>query len=133
MVKIKINEKALEQVNSKIHRAFASGVEEYGTQCRIALSSEIWKWYGVTLRRSGELAGSPRDIRDTDELYNSQQEAFDGLFVAYVFWMAAHAAEVHEGIYENGRFKPGRPWTIEATKQTDFQGVVGVELRRLFY
>jgi hypothetical protein len=38
----------------------------------VSMASEIWGWPNETDRRNGTTVGSPRDIIDTQELYNSQ-------------------------------------------------------------
>lgn len=128
--KLKLNAAALKKLDSAISKAFEETVEAYGDECRTAIESPIWKWDGYTLRKNGDFVGSPRDIVDTGELRDSQQEPeFEG-DTATIEWTAEHAGNVHEGIDSNGNPMPARPWTEEAARNTDFEGIMGEALKR---
>ncbi|MBW4422487.1 MAG: hypothetical protein KME13_25295 [Myxacorys californica WJT36-NPBG1] len=127
---LKLNAAAIAKLNGAIDKAFKETVEAYGDECQEAIESPIWKWDGYTLRKNGEFVGSPRDIVDTGELRDSQQEpVYDGNS-ATIEWTAEHAGNVHEGIDSNGNPIPARPWTEEAMRNTDFEGIMGEALKR---
>ncbi|NEN94475.1 MAG: hypothetical protein F6K50_02720 [Moorea sp. SIO3I7] len=56
--------------------AMVSTATEFGGVMQDAIASPIWKWDNVTVRKSGEIAYSPRNILDTKELYNSYNLVF---------------------------------------------------------
>jgi hypothetical protein len=43
----------------------------------VSMASKIWGWPGITTRKSGEIVGSPRDIRDLGNLYESQSVSLE--------------------------------------------------------
>lgn len=51
--------------------AFESMANEFGESCQDNIESSIWNWDRETKRLNGQVVGSPRDIIDTEELYNS--------------------------------------------------------------
>ena len=104
-----------------------------GTALDEAMTANTWSWPRDTLRKSGELAGSSRDIVDMGRLYGSQQikEKFlQSKVVFSIIYNTPYAALVHYGgaIQPYGNPKaatvtvPGRPW-ITAT----LQGTHGIE------
>jgi hypothetical protein len=116
----------LSKLNAAIDGSFKTVVEAYADQCRIEIETEQWRWDGYTLRRNGDLVGSPRDIVDEGELRDSQQDPVYGDGVAVIEWSADHAIDVHNG--EPG--KAARPWTKTAAEETDFEGIMARELRK---
>jgi hypothetical protein len=60
-----------------------------------AIKSDIWQWDGVTKRKNGELAGSPRNIVDTGSLLKSRTTTVDSNGAHYT-WMVAHGEYVIE-------------------------------------
>lgn len=120
----------LSKVNRAIEGAFKATANKYAENCTEAIDAEIWRWDGITLRKSGEVATSPRTIRDTDELRDSQEVNFPDANTAIVEYTAEHAANVHEGIDSNGNPTPARPWLEHAAANTDFQGIMTTELRK---
>ncbi len=120
----------LSRLNAKIDQAFQATVTGYTSQCRTEISTEKWVWDGTTHRRSGEVAGSPRDIIDTGELFQSQQEPTFSGNTARIDWTAGHAAAVHEGSLNRGKIIPGRPWTRTALEVFPVAEVFAEELRR---
>lgn len=57
-------------------KAFERTAEEFGGVCQDAITSRVWQWDGTTVRKSGEIAGSPRNIVDTGELKDSYKLEF---------------------------------------------------------
>lgn len=126
----KLNPAGIAKLNGVIDKAFKATVEAYGDECKAAIESPIWEWDGITLRKNGEIVGSPRSIVDTGELRDSQQDpVYDGNS-ATIEWTADHAASVWTGLDGNGNPMPARPWTDEATRNTDFEGIMGEVLKR---
>lgn len=120
----------LKKLNGAIEGAFKATAEQYAENCTEAIDAEIWRWDKITLRKSGEVATSPRTIRDTDELRDSQEVSFPDASTAIVDYTAEHAANVYEGIDSNGNPTPARPWLEHAAANTDFEGIMTTELRK---
>jgi hypothetical protein len=60
-----------------LKKAFESTAIEFGGVCQDAITSPIWKWGNITIRKSGEVVGSPRNIVDTGGLRDSYKLEFD--------------------------------------------------------
>lgn len=128
--KIKLDPAALKKLDGAISKAFEVTVEAYGDECKIAIESPIWEWTDtITHRQNGEIVGSPRSAVDTRDLIDSQQEPeFEG-DKATIEWSSSHAGVVHDGWVDQSIY-PGRPWTEEAARNTDFEGTMGEALKR---
>jgi hypothetical protein len=126
----KLNAAGMKKLNGAIDKAFKETVEAYGDECKSAIESPIWEWTDkITHRENGEIVGSPRNSVDMGDLINSQQEPeFDG-DKATIEWTSDHAGTVHEG-YVDQSIYPARPWTEEAARNTDFEGIMGEVLKR---
>ncbi|MEH2148556.1 hypothetical protein [Nostoc sp.] len=108
MSKISIDQSRL---NSIINRAFDVVVEVQGEAFQNVIASDIWEWPRETLRQNGDLVGSPRNILDSEELYNSLVIARSANAAEYT-WESDHAAIAHDGATtKNGTELPARPWT----------------------
>jgi hypothetical protein len=126
----KFNPQGIKKLNGAIDKAFKETVEAYGDECKAAIESPIWEWTGtITHRENGEIVGSPRNAVDTRDLIDSQQEPeFEG-DKATIEWTSDHAGIVHEGYVDHSIY-PARPWTEEAARNTDFEGIMGEALKR---
>lgn len=58
--------------NGSPEKAFQAMAEELSNSFQEAITAPIYDWDRITLRSTGELVGSPRDIVDTGELRDSQ-------------------------------------------------------------
>jgi hypothetical protein len=127
----KFNAAGIKKLNGAIDKAFKETVEVYGDECKAAIESPTWEWDGITHRRNGEIASSPRDILDLGNLRDSQAVEFTDPSTATVTYDVDYAAAVHDGhITSNGSIVTGRPWTEEAARNTDFEGIMAAELRK---
>ena len=113
---MKIN---LSRLNSAIDNAFAATVQDVAKAAQVALTAKRWRWSGATVRRSGEIAGSPRNIIDTGILYRSQQVRLDRK-LALISYDTKYAAIVHRD----------RPWLSTALEETDPVKTFAKHLRR---
>jgi hypothetical protein len=52
-------------------QAFQSTAIAFGEACQASVKSSIWQWNRITVRRSGEVVSSPRNIIDLGNLFNS--------------------------------------------------------------
>jgi hypothetical protein len=60
-----------------IQQAFFDFAQVYYDEFHVSMEDSIWSWPKETLRKSGERVGSPRDIIDLGNLYNSQTLEFE--------------------------------------------------------
>ncbi|MEH1777155.1 hypothetical protein [Nostoc sp.] len=128
MSKINIDQSKL---NSIINRAFDVTVERQGEAFQNAIASDIWEWPRETLRQNGDLVGSPRNILDEEELYNSLVTARSANAAEYT-WESDHAAIVHDGATtKNGTELPARPWTKVGLEECDAAGIMQQQLNKL--
>lgn len=68
---LKVNTGALNRQTSKILSDYAAKLDPILDE---QFNAKKWEWTGrVTVRRNGQLAGSPRDIIDTGELLRSKE------------------------------------------------------------
>lgn len=108
----------LTAVNKAIAQSFEQTADDFAKAQVKALEAEIYDWDGtVTYRKSGQIVSSPRDIVDTGELRSSLMQLY-GINVRVYVYVAAHAADVHEGYITDAGFeKPARRWTKEARER----------------
>ena len=120
------------QINSIVSGAFEATADAYAQAQIEAIQAEVYPWDGtVTYRKSGEIVSEPRNAWDTGELGESLVQ-LKGIGLRLYLYLAAHAAEVHEG-YEtaNGNSKPARPWTKVAREMfIDLEMTMADELRK---
>lgn len=107
-------------LEKKIANAFETWAKlDVNDYFREQFLNEKWPYDGVTLRKSGQTVGSPRDIFDLGDLYRSGRDNFsitqDGVDITASWnWDAknssgrGYAWYVHEGLSTN--LAP-RPWT----------------------
>ncbi|QLE47987.1 hypothetical protein FD724_07535 [Nostoc sp. C057] len=84
-----------------------------------------------TLRNNGDLVGSPRNILDEEELYNSLVIARSANAAEYT-WESDHAAIIHDGATtKNGTELPARPWTKVGLEECDAAELMQQQLNKL--
>ena len=64
--------------SSSFKEAFMKMSEGFGETCQLNISDTRWQWPRTTVRKSGAVVDSPRDIVDTGELKNSYQVIYEG-------------------------------------------------------
>lgn len=104
----------LEEVAEEIHGLIIDKIE-----------SKEWDWPRETVRKSGEIARSPRDIVDMGELWKSQGYHVIGNEIIF-YNTAEHAAVVHEGA--DNRDYPGRPFMREVLEENDPREMIAERL-----
>jgi len=57
--------------------AFLKMSEGFGENCQLNISDTRWQWPRTTVRKSGAVVDSPRDIVDTGALKNSYQVQYE--------------------------------------------------------
>lgn len=121
----------LNKLNSAINKAFDIVVEAQGEAFQEAIASDRWEWPRETLRQNKDLVGSPRDIVDTGELYDSLVISRTSNAADYT-WEADYAAIVHDGATtKNGTELPARPWTKIGLEECDAVGIMQQQLNKL--
>lgn len=100
-----------------------------------AIESPVYKWPNLTIRASGELAGTVRNIVDLGNFRNSQQYELINPFLAEFSWGGGevdYAPQVFFGFTtESGSVYPARNPVKEAHKTIDPTELFGENLRRL--
>jgi hypothetical protein len=66
----------VQNYDGDIDQAFRATARSLHQATRDIILSDRWKWDRLTLRRSGEMAGTQRDIFDTGNLYRGQKLEF---------------------------------------------------------
>lgn len=105
-------DRPMEQVVRKLARAMHDGFED-----------PSYAWPGVTKRRSGEVAGTRRDVKDLGTLQRSQQEPVRVTPGHYqIAWTAEHAAAVFLGaVYKKRKgAMPARNVPLNVLRDFDF-------------
>lgn len=62
-----------EESGYEIHQAWEMFASKMNTLFREQIESPVYDWYGTTVRRSGEIVDSPRNIVDLGNLRDSQR------------------------------------------------------------
>lgn len=100
-----------------------------------AIESPVYKWPNTTIRESGEIAGTIRNIVDLGNFRNSQQyELIDPLLAEFTWGggRVHYAPQVFFGFTTAaGNTYPGRNPVIEAHKSINPTEVFAANLRRL--
>jgi hypothetical protein len=120
------------KLNRAVQKAFDATVETLSDAFDNAMTAEEWEWDGVTVRRNGDVVGSPRDIVDQEDLINSKvvTRSSDGNGAEFT-WEAKHSLQVHEGgTTKTGKTYRARPWTEKAIEETDLEAVFARELKK---
>ncbi|MGA1433128.1 MAG: hypothetical protein ACO32T_05050 [Candidatus Nanopelagicaceae bacterium] len=63
--------------SSNFKQAFLEMSEGFGETCQSNISDTRWQWPRTTVRKSGAVVDSPRDIVDTGELRNSYEVKYE--------------------------------------------------------
>lgn len=123
----------IDRLERLINRAFKETVDEFVSELSRQLEAVKWSWDGtITVRRSGQVVGSPRDIIDTGALRNSLNVIERDPKFYELIYDRIYAELVHEGYRTStGRQKPPRPWVETAVSELDLKAVFISKLRAL--
>ena len=110
---------------AKLEHAFTETVREYADQAREAFDKSEWGWNKVTHRRNGDVVSSPRNIVDSGELRDSQQEPQIVGLTARITWDSDHAAPVFLGAVYHQRSctLPARNLPLHTLQNMNFSEV----------
>lgn len=122
----------LEPLFVAIERAFIRTINILIDELDNQLKSKKWDWDGtITVRRSGEIVGSPRNIVDLGGLLRSLQVIEINKNFFEIVYDTVYASLVHEGYTTStGKRKPARPWVEEALREIDIRAVFIAELSK---
>jgi phage gpG-like protein len=130
MAKIQIDSSKLAKLNNAIHQAFDIAAERLGDDFNNAITAEVYEWPRETERSDRSIAGSPRDIVDTEQLLDSLSISRTSNAASYE-WTVEYAAAVHDGAtLSNGTELPARPWTKIALEETDVVDVFAKQIEK---
>lgn len=114
------------QLQTQAERGFEAAVREYADKTDAASEDASWQWAGITRRKNGEVAGSPRNLVDSGELRDSRQEPQITGLTARITWDAPYAAAVFLGAtYRKRAYSlPGRNLPQQVADKFNFAEVL---------
>ena len=122
---IRINKR---RILDRVATQFEAIADEFDAELHDSFDDEVWQWPRLTDRRSGEIAGSPRDITDTGALQASQTMQRISRFRVRYRWGESYASLVLTGYRTStGANVPPRNW-IRYTVENKYNP--GKHLRR---
>jgi len=111
-----------QQLDAALEAGLRDIAPDFANANQDAIESEVYFHPRQTVRKNGDVVGSPRNKVDTGELINSifgPAFAPDGNSFE-IAWEAEHAALVHEGYTTStGKIVPPARWTEEAMQNFD--------------
>ncbi|MGB3208664.1 MAG: hypothetical protein WBB28_27055 [Crinalium sp.] len=114
---LKLNTDAIYQA---VERSLDATAETANTAFKDAIEQPLYEWPRTTVRKSGEVVSTPRNIVDTGDLRDSQEHQKVDELNHQFSWNVPYAVQVHEGaVLKSGTELPARPWTREAVTRTD--------------
>lgn len=122
------------KINKAIARSMDRTVDRLSEAFDYAIEADLYDYPRETRRKSGEIAGSPRNIVDQADLLGSKivTRSSDGSSAEFS-WDKDYAIAVHEGFTtKTGRDVPPRKWTEKGIEEADpitfFSEALGREL-----
>lgn len=111
-------------LDSAIHRAFYRLVSKFEDLQIEQIEAIKWRWFGKTVRSSGTVVTSPRDILDTGQLKDSLEVSSVDKFAVKYEYVQDYAGLVHQGFDGAGnsgspKSYPARPWVTTAYEEND--------------
>ena len=113
------------QLNSQIQQAFHRTCDRFGDALDNAIEADIYEWDRITHRTSGEIVGSPRNVRDTGYLQDSRYDVSKVNSRDYIY-PADYAMEA----LESHLTSDGDNWVDVAVESEDWAGVYREEWRK---
>ena len=83
------------KLNFQIQKAFHRTCDRFGDALNTSIEADIYEWDNITYRKSGEIVGSPRNVRDTGYLQDSRYDVSSVNYRKYVY-PADYAVEALE-------------------------------------
>jgi hypothetical protein len=130
MVKFVPNPSFRLRFDKAVGNALAGTVQEFEGALTDAINSAVYFWPGETIRSTGEVAKSIRNIVDTGEFRDSQRATQISLKRWEISWEVAYAVVILLGFQGvAGNSQPGRDWISYALGNIDLAKVFSEELR----
>lgn len=114
------------QFDSLKQQAFHNTADRFGDALNSAMDAYIYEWDNITYRKSGEVAGSPRDIVDTGEMRNTRYDVSKINQRDYIY-PADHAVEA----WDEHRTSEGDDFITVAVESEDWTRVYREEWQKL--
>lgn len=131
MAKVKID---TAKINKAIARSMDRTVDRLSESFDYAIEADLYDYPRTTVRKSGEIVSSPRNIVDLGNLLESKvvSRSNDGRSAEFA-WDVAYAIAVHDGYTtRTGKDVPPRKWTEKGIEEADpvtfFGDALGREL-----
>lgn len=110
----------LTELKQAIAESFQELIEDFAEEQIKQIEAVEWPWPRETIRSTGEVAGSPRNIIDTGLLRDSLNIEWIGSTEVIYCWDVDYAIHVHQGVtLANGTELPARPWVTAALVEYD--------------
>jgi hypothetical protein len=110
----------LKKYKNAANRALADTVDEAASANQQAMQSDRYDWPRFTIRKNGEVVGTPRNIDDLSNLIGSLQLAMVDSDMFELSWGGAEAPYAPIVFYgatlRNGTHLPARKWIYEALR-----------------
>ncbi len=131
MAELKVTAKLKSNVlNQVAGRALSAYAKELDPVLDRQFTDDKWGWPRVTRRRSGEIAGSPRNVIDSGDLLGSKTFTASPNKRRWV-WDTPYASLVKNGyITSTGASVPARDWIKAALKELPFPNFIANYLKR---
>jgi hypothetical protein len=108
------------QIDTAIAESFQELIEEFAQEQVRQIEAIEWPWPRETVRSTGEVVNSPRNIVDTGALRDSLNIEWISPTEAIYHWDVDYAIYVHQGaVLLNGTDLPARPWIFAALTEYD--------------
>jgi hypothetical protein len=110
--------------------ALAATVREFEQALTDAINDAVYFWPNQTIRSTGEVANSPRNIVDQGTFRDSQRATRISLRRWEISWEVAYAVVILLGFQGvGGNSQPGRDWIAYTLSNIDLSKVFSEELR----
>jgi hypothetical protein len=130
MAKFLANSSFRPRFDGAVGAALAATVRDLEQALTDAINDAVYFWPGETLRSTGEVAKSIRNIVDTGEFRDSQRATRISLKRWEISWEVAYAVIILLGFQGvGGNSQPGRDWIGYALSNIDLAKVFSEELR----
>jgi hypothetical protein len=105
----------LDLLHGVIEESFQELISEFAQEQVKQIEAVEWPWPRETVRSTGEIANSPRNIIDSGALRDSLIIEWISPTEAIYHWDVDYAIHVHQGaVLGNGTELPARPWIYAA-------------------
>lgn len=130
MAKFILNPSFCPRFDKAVGDALAATVAEFEGALKDAIETAVYFWPNQTIRSTGQVVDSPRDIKDSGRFQNSQRATRISVRRWEISWEVAYAVIILLGFQGvAGNSQPGRDWIAYALSNIDLAKVFSEELR----